>query len=114
MLATVIILPVVLLAFWLVLQAAMVMHAQHLAQAAAQDGAAAGAVGGDAAGTARDLMAGGSAWVSDIGVGVSARSSQVTVRVTANVVRIVPFGSFSVSASGSAPIEEFLSQPERP
>ena len=114
MLATVIILPVVILAFWLVLQAAMVMHAQHLAQAAAQDGAAAGAVGGDAAGTARDLMASGSAWVSDIGVGVAAGATQVTVRVTANVVRIVPFGSFSVSASGSAPIEVFLAQSERP
>ena len=60
------------------------------------------------------LMAGGSAWVSDVGVAVSPGSNQVTVRVTATVVRIVPFGSFSVSASGSAPIEHFIAQPERP
>lgn len=109
-----IILPVVVLAFWLVLQAAVVLHAQHLAQAAAQDGAAAAAVGGDGAGTARQLMAGSSAWVSGVGVGVSQQGRQITVRVTADVVRIFPLGSYSVAASGSAPIEEFIAQPERP
>ena len=59
-------------------------------------------------------MASGSAWVSDVGVGVSTGASHVTVSVTANVVRILPFGSFSASASASAPIEEFIAEPERP
>jgi hypothetical protein len=30
------------------------------------------------------------------------------------VVRVFPFGSYSVEASGAAPIEEFIPQPERP
>lgn len=109
-----IILPVALLAFWLVLQAAIVLHAQHLAQAAAQDAAVAGASGGDAATSAHELMAGGSAWVSGVGVAVDRSGSAVTVRVTADVVKIFPLGSYSVAASGSAPIEEFIAQPERP
>lgn len=114
MLATVIVLPVVLLAFWLVLQAAIVLHAQHLAQAAAQDAAAEGAVGGDAARTARELMAGSTNWVSGVGVVVEPSAREVTVRVTADVLQVFPFGSYSVAASGSAPVEEFIPQPARP
>ncbi|MFV0308945.1 MAG: TadE/TadG family type IV pilus assembly protein [Desertimonas sp.] len=113
MLATVIVLPAVLLAFWLVLQAAIVMHAQHLAQAAAQDAAAAGAIGGDPGATARALMAGSTSWVSNVGVGVSVGANEVTVRVSADALQIFPFGSYSVAASGAAPIEEFIPQPER-
>lgn len=109
-----IILPVVVLAFWLVLQAAIVLHAQHLAQAAAQDGAVAGAAGGDAAASAHELMAGAGGWVSGVGVAVDRSGREVAVRVTADVVRIFPFGSYSVAASGSAPIEEFIAQSGRP
>ena len=50
----------------------MVLHAQHLAQAAAQDGAAAGAVGGDAVGTAREPDG------QRIGMGVRRRGRGVT------------------------------------
>ena len=114
MLATVIVLPCVILAFWLVLQFAIVLHAQHLAQAAAQDAAAAGAVGGDVPGTAAALMDAAGGWVSDVGIATSVSSREVIVRVTAEVVRVFPFGSFSVEASGAAPIEEFIPQPERP
>ena len=43
--ATVIVLPALLLSFWLVLQYALVQHARHVAQAAAQDAAIAAASG---------------------------------------------------------------------
>ena len=114
MLATVIVLPCVLLAFWLVLQFAIMLHAEHLAQAAAQDAAAAGAIGGDARGTAAALMGAAGGWVSDVGISTVSTDREVRVRVTADVVRVFPFGSYSVEASGAAPIEEFIPQPERP
>jgi hypothetical protein len=108
------VLPGVLLAFWLVLQFAIVMHAEHLAQAAAQDAASAAAAGGDGHGTARSLMGAAGGWVSDVRIAMTSGSRDVTVRITADVVRVFPFGSFSVEASGAAPIEEFVAQPERP
>jgi len=104
----------VLLAFWLVLQFAIVLHAKHLAQAAAQDAASAAAAGGDGHGTASELMAGAGAWVSDVGIAVGAGAQEVTVRVTADVLQVFPFGNYAVAASGSAPVEEFIPQPERP
>lgn len=113
-LATVIVVPCVVLAFWLVLQFAIVLHAQHVAQAAAHDAAAAAAVGGDAYGTAGSLMGAAGAWVSGVGVGLSATSTHVTVRIRADVVRVFPLGSYSVDVSSAAPIEEFIAQPERP
>ncbi len=112
--ATVIVLPCVLLAFWLVLQFAIVMHARHVAQAAAQDAAAAAAVGGDAHGTAASLMDAAGAWVSGVGISMSSSARDVTVHVRADVLQVFPLGSYSVEASGAAPIEEFISQPERP
>jgi TadE-like protein len=110
----VIVLPCVLLAFWLVLQFAIVLHAKHLAQAAAQDAAAAGAVGGDAAGTASALMDAAGGWVSDVDIAPMRTAREVRVRVTADVLRVFPLGSYSVEASGAAPIEEFIPQPARP
>lgn len=114
MLATVIVLPCVLLAFWLVLQFAIVLHARHVAQAAAQDAAAAAAVGGDGHGTASALMGAAGDWVSAVSISVSTSSRDVTVRVTADVLQVFPLGSYSVRASGAAPIEAFIPQPERP
>ena len=46
--ATVIVLPALLLSFWLVLQYAVAAHVRNVAQAAAQDAALALASGGDA------------------------------------------------------------------
>jgi len=113
--ATVIILPAAFLALWLVLQYAFVMHAEHVAQAAAQDAALAAATGsGDAGSTALALMSSADGFTSGVGVSTSRSSTRVTVRVTADVIQIFPIGSFSVDASGSAPIEEFIAQPERP
>ncbi|MBA3606762.1 MAG: hypothetical protein M3487_06530 [Actinomycetota bacterium] len=113
--ATVIVLPAALLAIWLVLQYAMVMHVEHVAQAAAQDAALAAAAGtGDAGATALDLMSSADGFTTGVGVRTGGSSTQITVTVTADVVRIFPFGSFAVTASGSAPIEEFIAQPGRP
>ena len=46
--ATVIVLPALLLSFWLVLQYAIAAHVRNVAQAAAQDAAIGLAAGGDA------------------------------------------------------------------
>ena len=54
--ATVIVLPGLLLSFWLVLQYAVAAHVRNVAQAAAQDAALAVASGGDA-GVADALIA---------------------------------------------------------
>ena len=113
--ATVIVVPAALLALWLVLQYAIVLHADHVAQAAAQDAALAAAAGaGDPGATAFELMSSASGFTSGVGVATRRSSVRVTVTVTADVVQIFPFGSFSVTASGSAPVEEFVAQPERP
>jgi len=113
--ATVIVVPAALLALWLVLQYAIVLHAEHVAQAAAQDAALAAAAGaGDPGATAFELMSSAGGFTSGVGVATRRSSVRVTVTVTADVVQIFPFGSFSVTASGSAPVEEFVAQPERP
>jgi uncharacterized membrane protein len=112
----VIILPVVLLAMWLVLQVAIVMHAQHVAQAAAQDAAVAAASdSGSPEAIARSLMqrsAGG--LTSGVGVSSGGDGEFVTVTVSASVVRIFPIGTYRVTETASAPIERFTPQPERP
>ena len=53
-------------------------------------------------------------WVSDVGIDATATGDEVTVRVTADVLRVFPLGSYSVEVSAAAPIEEFIPQPERP
>jgi Flp pilus assembly protein TadG len=112
----VIILPVVLLAVWLVLQLAMVMHVQHVAEAAAQDAAlAAASASGDPQRVAADLMdRSAGSLSSDVRVVTTSTAERITVVVRASVIQIFPFGNFSVKAAASAPTEGFISQPERP
>ena len=108
-------LPVLLLAFWLVLQYALVAHVRHVALAAAQDGALAAASGsGDPAATARELMASVGSMSSNLAVAPQVGPRQVTVTVRADVLRVFPFGTFDVAVSASAPVERFVPQPERP
>lgn len=111
-----IVLPAVLLAIWIGLQAALVAHARHVAQAAAQDAAIAGASrSGDPDGVASSLMsdsAGG--LTSGVSVSVGGGADAITVTVNADVVSIIPFAGFSVNESASAPVEEFVSEPDRP
>jgi Flp pilus assembly protein TadG len=113
-LASVIVLPVLLVAVWLVLQYAFALHVRHGAQVAAQDAALAGArAGGDPAAVAESLMSslGGSA--RNVAVSVTRDADRVTVTVSADVVQIVPIGDYHVSESASAPVEAFIPEDER-
>jgi hypothetical protein len=116
MASTVIILPAVLLGLWLVLQLALVMHVQHVAEAAAQDAALAAASGaGDPVAVASGIMSGSAgSLASGVAVEVVRQAGRVTVTVDADVVAIFPAGSYAVQASASAPVEQFVPQPERP
>lgn len=108
--------PAVLLAIWIGLQAALVAHTRHVAQAAAQDAAIAGASRAeDPTGVAMSLMNGSAGGLtSDVGVTVAAGAETVTVTVNADVVSIIPLASFGVNESASAPIEVFIPEPQRP
>jgi TadE-like protein len=112
----VIVLPVVLLAVWLVLQLAMVMHVQHVAEAAAQDAAlAAASASGDPRTVVADLMARSAGSLSsDVRISSTSTAQRITVVVHASVIQIFPIGSYSVTATASAPTEGFVPQPARP
>jgi uncharacterized membrane protein len=114
--ATVIVLPAVLLSFWMVLQYALVQHARHVVQAAAQDAAIAAASGAGDPGSVAGGVVDGSAGsiTSNLSVSAGGDAASVTVTVSADVLRVFPIGSYSVSASASAPIERFIPEPERP
>jgi hypothetical protein len=114
--ATVIVLPALLLSFWLVLQYALAAHVRHAAQAAAGDAALAAASGtGDAEATARGVLddAVGSL-TSGVRVIPSVGADEVTVRVEVDVLQVFPIGDFDVTVSAAAPIERFVAEPERP
>jgi hypothetical protein len=114
--ATVIVLPALLLSFWLVLQYALVAHVRHAAQAAAGDAALAAASGsGDPDATARNLIddAVGSL-TSGVRVSPSVGPDEVTVRVEVDVLQVFPIGDFDVSVSAAAPVERFVPEPDRP
>jgi uncharacterized membrane protein len=114
--ATVIVVPALLLSFWLVLQYALVLHARHVVQVAAQDAAiAAASAADDPASVATgivDRSAGGI--TSNVGVSAAGGAEQVTVTVSADVLQVFPIGSYSVEASASAPVERFIPEPDRP
>jgi Flp pilus assembly protein TadG len=114
-LATVIVLPALLIAVWLVLQYAFALHVRHGAQVAAQGAALAGArTGGDDPATvARSLMASLGSAATNVSVSVSRDAQRVTVTVSADVIQIVPIGDYHVSESASAPIEVFIPEDER-
>jgi hypothetical protein len=114
--ATVIVLPALLLSFWLILQYALVLHARHVVQVAAQDAAVAAASASDDPSSVAtgivDRSAGGI--TANIGVAVGGDIERVTITVSADVLQVFPIGSYSVEASASAPIERFIPEPERP
>ena len=111
-----IVLPALLLSFWLVLQYALVQHARHVAQVAAQDAAiAAASRAGDPGSVAGGLIDGSAGSItSNVSVSAGGDTASVTVTVTADVLRVFPIGSYTVSASASAPIERFVPEPDRP
>ena len=113
--ATVIVLPALLLSFWLVLQYAIAAHVRHVALAAAQDAAlAAASDSGDPVATANGVMAAVASMSSGVSVAPVTGPERVTVTVRADVLQVFPIGDFDVAVSASAPVERFVSQPERP
>lgn len=98
------------------LQLAIVMHAQHVAQAAAQDAAVAAASrSGSPQAVASSLMArSAGSLTSGVDVSAGGGGQWVTVTVRAEVVRIFPVGTYRVVETASAPIEQFTAQPWRP
>ena len=113
--ATVVVLPVLLLSFWLVLQYAIAAHVRHVALAAAQDAALAAASGrGDPSEVAGQVLAAVASMTSGVQVSPAVGPAEVTVIVEADVLQVFPIGDFDVAVSASAPVERFVPQPERP
>ena len=114
-----IIVPVVLLAIFAAVQAALVFHAQSIVEAAAQDGLrAAQAYNGsqaDGQRVASQLLAqaGGDGLITGSSVSVERGSEVVRVEVRGQVVTLVPGWSRSVSGIAEGPVERFVGEAER-
>ena len=120
MTATVIVVPVVLLAVLLVVQCGLAYYAHQVAAGAAHDGAAAAARErsnpGVGAALAEQLVAqGGGSLFASYHATASSDADRVTVTVTGHVVSLLPFfGTITVKATGSAAIEKFQGQGASP
>jgi Flp pilus assembly protein TadG len=109
---TVLLVPVLLLLILFVIQFGLWYHAQHLVQAAAQEGARAARA---EYGTAEDgqeraerfLQEAGGESVSGPGVHAERTIDTVTVRVVGRAPAVVPGLRLSVRASATSPVEEF-------
>ena len=107
-----IIVPIVVLLTMVVVQFVLVWHGRHVAQAAAQTAARSAAA---YQATAAVGQADGDAYLQQVGenllpgrtVRVNRDASTVTVTVTADVLTVIPFGSFFVDESATAPVEAF-------
>jgi hypothetical protein len=97
----------------LVVQAGLYYHGQHLAAAAADEAVAAARFGGDGVGAANEFL--DAAPLEDPAVtpgGNPAETIQFTV--TGTVDKVVPLPiTFRVSATASAPVEQFVPEPDR-
>jgi Flp pilus assembly protein TadG len=112
--ATVIVLPALLLSFWLVVQFAIAAHVRHVALAAAQDAALAAASGGDYRQAAQNDLAAVASMTSGVEVSAPTGVEHKVVTVHAEVLQVFPIGRFDVTVSAAAPVERFVPQPERP
>ena len=108
--------PLLMLAVFAVVQAALYMHARHVVLAAAQQGARlarvatvdeTAAVDGARAGTFSYVRQIGPDIVSDPAVTVTRAGGTATVRVTAHAVSILPGFTLRVVEVSSGPVEEF-------
>jgi Flp pilus assembly protein TadG len=108
--------PVLMLAVFVIVQAALYMHARHVVLAAAQQGARLaraaavddpGCVDAARAGTYSYIRQLGPDIVSDPAVTVTRARSTATVRVTARAVSILPGFTLRVVEMSSGPVEEF-------
>lgn len=111
-LEAVVVIPVVVIVSMIVVQMVMVWHARNVAEAAAQDGLrvargyqATGPQGQAAAEQYLDSVAGH--MLVSRSCTADRTGSTVVVRVNAQVMSVVPFGSFTVQESATGPVEAF-------
>jgi Flp pilus assembly protein TadG len=118
--ATVIVVPVVLLAVLLVVQYGLAYYAHQVAAGAAHDGAAAAARQhsdpGEGAAVAQQLVSeGGGSLFASYHATASTDGDTVTVTVSGHAVTLLPFfPTITVKASGSAAVERFQAQGASP
>lgn len=119
MTATVLVVPVVLVAVLFVVQYGLAYYARQVVAGAAHDGAAAAArqysSPGQGIALAEELIAeGGGSLLTSYHATAATDGDTVTVTVTGHVVSLFPFGTFTVKATGSAAAEKFQPQGASP
>ena len=108
-----IIVPIIIVFTMMVVQLALVWHGRHVAEAAAQAAARSAAA---YTSTAAVGQADGASYLlqvaphllSDAAVTVTRGPRTATVRVTATVPSVIPFGHFTVAETAEAPVEAFV------
>ena len=112
-LEAVVVIPVVVLLTMLVIQFVMLWHARNVSEAAAQDAARVArgyqrsAAEGQTAGMQYlDKVAG--KMLDHYTVDVQRTATTVTVTVHASVSSVVPFGTYTVTETASAPVESYV------
>src|SRR4051794_33100068 len=109
----VVIIPVIVLLTVLVVQFVLVWHGRHVAQAAAQAAARSAAAYQEGAGAG---SAAGDAYLAEVApnllprrsVSVSVDAGSATVTVHADVLAVIPFATFDIDETASAPRELFV------
>ena len=101
-----------------VVQLGLFFHARTVVNAAAQDGLRAaqleGGTGVDAKQAAQNILAGSSGLLSGQVVNIEYRSStEVEVRISADVTSLVPFWDGSITSTAVGPVEQFRPEGER-
>lgn len=109
----VLLVPIVMLLILVVVQAALVFHAQSIVDAAAHDGARAGqgesgteAVARSAAQSVIGTSAGN--LLSEVDVSVRSNPSRLSVTVQANVKSLIPGYTPTISSTAAGPREVFI------
>ena len=115
-LITVLMVPFILIGMMLVVQFGLAYYAQQVMAGAAQDGAASGARDGASASAGQAVADGlvqssASQLLASYSSSSSSDGNVITVATRGNVVKVFPlFPSITVSATGSASIEQFVPQ----
>ena len=109
----VLVFPALLFTVMLIVQFALYLHAQSIAEAAAQDGAAAarradGSAGGGRAAVNRSLGAMGERMLSGQRVSVDRSATVARVSVDGRVLALVPGISLTVHETAEGPVERFV------
>jgi Flp pilus assembly protein TadG len=111
--------PGLLVLTLLIVQAGLYYHAKQRAAAAADHAAAAAAAEGGSAEVGRRAA---DDFLRDMPIGahgkrpavdVSVNGDRVQVTVSGSIDPIIHFGTWTVSASATAPLEQFIPEPER-